>query len=164
MCLFKQPRLNRLFLWVDPFIPGLGAKRRSVGLDVPSSLPTSFSNPPVEISHLLGCCLLSHRNLLPMGRCRAQMDVTLKLLMDIGDIRPGNGVLHVSTRDQTRHADLDEEGIITFQGNFIVFQSLSTPHVNKHSSSLRNMTFLKILSSASGLAFQAKPRHVKAFV
>lgn len=51
-----------------------------------------------------------------MGRKRAQMDVTLKLLLDTGNVRPGNGVLHVSTRDQTRHADLHEDGMITFEG------------------------------------------------
>lgn len=44
------------------------------------------------------------------------MDVTLKLLLDAGDIRPGIGVLHVSTRDQTRHADLNEDGMISFEG------------------------------------------------
>jgi len=51
-----------------------------------------------------------------MGRKRAQMDVTLKLLLDAGDVRPGSGVLHVSTRDQTRHADLNEDGMISFEG------------------------------------------------
>lgn len=51
-----------------------------------------------------------------MGRKRAQMDVTLKLLLDNGTVKPGNGVLHVSTRDQTRHADLLEDGMITFEG------------------------------------------------
>jgi len=51
-----------------------------------------------------------------MGRKRAQMDVTLKLLLDAGDVRPGIGVLHVSTRDQTRHADLNEDGMISFEG------------------------------------------------
>lgn len=51
-----------------------------------------------------------------MGRKRAQIDVTLKLLLDIGDVRPGQGVLHVTTRDQTRQADLKPDGTITFEG------------------------------------------------
>ena len=51
-----------------------------------------------------------------MGRKRAQIDVTLKLLLDCGDLRPGNGVLQVSTREQTRSADLSRDGIIVFEG------------------------------------------------
>lgn len=51
-----------------------------------------------------------------MGRKRAQLDVSLKLLLESGEIEPGREVLQVASREETRHGDLNPDGSIVFEG------------------------------------------------
>eukprot|EP00210_Caulerpa_lentillifera_P004830 g4611.t1 len=59
-----------------------------------------------------------------MGRKRAQLDVSLKLLLDSGEIESGHEVLQVASREETRYGDLHPDGSIVFEG--IKHRSLSS--------------------------------------